>query len=43
LRGRLGVSDRYRDLAIGCNTAKFNLGEDWVNAFLHRSGVTRPD
>lgn len=40
--GRLGVSDRYQDLALAARSIAFNLGEQWVGAFFDAYGV-QPD
>ena len=40
--GRLGVSDRYQDLALAANSITYNLGEQWVPVFFEAYGV-EPD
>lgn len=38
--GRLGVADRHQDLALASWSVRYNLGEEWVEPFLHRYGRT---
>lgn len=40
--GRLGVSDRYQDLALAARSVARNLGDEWVAAFFDAYGVS-PD
>ncbi|MFM0730563.1 aminoglycoside 3'-phosphotransferase [Paraburkholderia sediminicola] len=40
--GRLGVSDRYQDLALTARSIVRNLGQDWVEPFFREYGV-EPD
>jgi aminoglycoside 3'-phosphotransferase-2 len=40
--GRLGVSDRYQDLALAARSIERNLGLEWVKPFFERYGV-EPD
>jgi aminoglycoside 3'-phosphotransferase-2 len=40
---RLGVSCRYRDLAIACNTIVRNLDETFIPVFFARYGIAAPD
>lgn len=37
--GRLGVADRWQDLAIACRSIRFNCGEAHVEAFLSAYGA----
>ena len=37
--GRLGVSDRYQDLALAARSIERNLGLEWVKPFFERYGV----
>jgi aminoglycoside 3'-phosphotransferase-2 len=41
--GRLGVADRYQDLALACRSLERNYGAGTVPAFLAAYGVTEPD
>ncbi|NMX93345.1 APH(3')-II family aminoglycoside O-phosphotransferase [Pseudomonas sp. WS 5027] len=40
--GRLGVSDRYQDLALAARSVERNLGQAWVKHFFEQYGV-EPD
>ncbi|WP_354441238.1 APH(3')-II family aminoglycoside O-phosphotransferase [Ottowia thiooxydans] len=40
--GRLGVSDRFQDLALAARSIERNLGAQWVTPFFHEYGVA-PD
>ncbi|EJN27605.1 APH(3')-II family aminoglycoside O-phosphotransferase [Pseudomonas sp. GM80] len=40
--GRLGVADRYQDLALAAHSITDNLGEQWLPAFFEAYGV-QPD
>lgn len=41
--GRLGIADRYQDLALAGWSIGFNLGIDWVEPFYRAYGITEPD
>jgi len=41
--GRLGVADRYQDLALACRSLDWNYGAAAIPAFLAAYGVTEPD
>lgn len=40
--GRLGVSDRFQDLALAARSIESNLGQEWVKPFFEVYGV-EPD
>ena len=41
--GRLGVADRYQDLALACRSLEWNYGAASIPAFLAAYGATEPD
>ena len=41
--GRLGVADRYQDLALACRSLSWNYGAASIPAFLEAYGITEPD
>jgi len=41
--GRLGVADRYQDVAIASRSIRYNFGDTWVSPFLERYGLTETD
>ncbi len=41
--GRLGVADRYQDLALACRSLDWNYGAAAIPAFLAAYGVVEPD
>ena len=41
--GRLGVADRYQDIAIAAPSIQSNFGSDAVPAFLKAYGLGAPD
>jgi aminoglycoside 3'-phosphotransferase-2 len=41
--GRLGVADRYQDLALACRSLEWNYGAAAIPAFLATYGITEPD
>jgi aminoglycoside 3'-phosphotransferase-2 len=41
--GRLGVADRYQDLALACRSLDWNYGAAAIPAFLAAYGVAEPD
>ena len=41
--GRLGVADRYQDLALACWSIDYKLGAAWVEPFLQQYGLSEPD
>jgi aminoglycoside 3'-phosphotransferase-2 len=40
---RVGLADRYQDLALACRSIEYNLGEEWIGPFLHAYGLQRVD
>ena len=40
---RLGIADRYQDLALAGWSIGFNLGVDWIEPFYRSYGLTNPD
>lgn len=41
--GKIGLSDRYQDLAICCRSIRLNLGDEWVDPFLRAYGLVSLD
>jgi len=41
--GRLGVADRYQDLALAGWSIRYNLGAPWVEPFLRHYGLSEAD
>ena len=41
--GRLGVADRYQDLALACRSLEWNYGAASIPVFLAAYGITEPD
>ena len=41
--GRLGLADRYQDLALASWSITYNLGEEWVRPFFAHYGLDHPD
>jgi len=37
---RLGVADRYQDIALACRSVSYNLGEEFVRLFLNAYGLS---
>lgn len=40
---RVGRADRYQDLALACRSIEYDLGEEWIEPFLMRYGVSHID
>lgn len=40
---RVGRADRYQDLALACRSLEYNFGEEWIEPFLARYGLSRVD
>ena len=40
---RVGMADRYQDLALACRSIEYNLGEEWIGPFLHAYGLQQVD
>jgi aminoglycoside 3'-phosphotransferase-2 len=40
---RAGLADRYRDLALACRSIEYDLGEEWIDPFLHAYGLHQVD
>jgi aminoglycoside 3'-phosphotransferase II len=41
--GKLGLADRYQDLALAARSIKWNLGEEFVQKFFDAYGLPEPD
>jgi len=41
--GKVGLSDRYQDIAICCRSIRRNLGDVWIEPFLRAYGLTSVD
>jgi aminoglycoside 3'-phosphotransferase-2 len=40
---RLGLADRYQDIALACRSVTDNFGEEWVRPFLDYYGLAQAD
>lgn len=40
---RAGLADRYQDIALACRSIEYDLGEEWVGAFLQAYGLPQVD
>jgi aminoglycoside 3'-phosphotransferase-2 len=41
--GRLGVGDRYQDIALAAWSVRYNLGEEWILPFFDAYGILIAD